>query len=434
MKHNKYLKNNQFEFDNSAEKVLINKIKKHLNVETGDDTSAIPTNVSDLLIAIVTKAVKMKASDIHIEPQEDKVLVRFRIDGLLREVMSIDKEIEQVLVFKVKISAKLRTDEHFAPQDGRISFTVDEKKIDTRISILPITKGEKIVMRLLSSSGKAYGLDNLGLIDNNLKMVQKAYHKPYGMILAVGPTGSGKTTTLYSVLEDLNSKDVNITTIEDPVEYDIAGINHIQINPRADLTFANGLRAILRQDPDIVMVGEIRDSETAKIAVNAAMTGHLVLSTLHTNDAVTTIPRLIDMGVEEFLVASTVNVIIAQRLARRLCDTCKEESTLTKKELDDLKVLRPDIGVLLKDGIKMHHEVGCAECGGTGFRGRIGLYEVLEIHESIRRLITAKKNVDDIYHQAREEGLMLIVEDGVEKVKQGVTSITELLRVTALKE
>jgi type IV pilus assembly protein PilB len=433
MKHNKYIKSNEIEFNSNDEAVLLNKIRKHLNTDT-IQSKDIPSNVTDLLNAIVSRALKMKSSDIHIEPQEDKVLVRFRIDGLLREIMSIDKEIEQVLVFKVKINAKLRTDEHFAPQDGRIAFMIDDKKVDTRVSILPTTKGEKIVMRLLTTEGKGHDLDSLGLVGKNLEIVTKAYKKPYGMILAVGPTGSGKTTTLYAILEMLNSKDVNITTVEDPVEYDIRGINHIQINTKADLTFANGLRAILRQDPDIIMIGEIRDSETAKIAINAAMTGHLVLSTLHTNDAVTTIPRLIDMGVEEFLVANTVNVVIAQRLARRLCENCKEETTLTKKEIEDVKVERPDIAALLKENTKIFHEVGCGECGGTGYRGRVGLYEILEVHEKIRRLIAGKQTVDDIFKAARESGLVLIAEDGVDKVQQGIVSISELVRVTALKE
>jgi len=254
------------------------------------------------------------------------------------------------------------------------------------------------------------------------------------MILAVGPTGSGKTTTLYTILKILNSTDVNITTIEDPVEYDIDGVNHIQINVKAKLTFATGLRSILRQDPDIVMVGEIRDSETARIAINAALTGHLVLSTLHTNDAVTTIPRLIDMGIEPFLVASTVNVIIAQRLARKLCDNCKKEFTLSAQDHAELDKIRPDIATIIKSGEKAYHEVGCQVCGDSGYKGRIGLYEILEITEPIREQITGGANADAIYNVARKQGISLIVEDGAKKVKAGITSISELIRVTALKE
>jgi type II secretory ATPase GspE/PulE/Tfp pilus assembly ATPase PilB-like protein len=255
------------------------------------------------------------------------------------------------------------------------------------------------------------------------------------MILSTGPTGSGKTTLLYSILKILKSVEKNITTIEDPVEYDIDGVNHIQINPKADLTFANGLRSILRQDPDIVMVGEIRDQETAKIAINAAMTGHLLLSTLHTNDAVTAIPRLIDMGVEPFLVASTLNVVIAQRLARKLCSNCKEEYALSEQELKELALIRPDIATLLNPKEKLYREVGCDKCHNSGYKGRVGLYEVLEINESIRRLITDKtKSTDDIFVSARKQGLVLMIEDGVRKLREGTTTIAELLRSTALKE
>lgn len=399
----------------------------------GGTTSTV--NFGELLDKIVKDALQEKASDIHIEPGEHEVIVRYRVDGMLREVLKLEKELEQALVFKVKINSKLRTDEHFAPQDGRIRFTFDGKNIDTRISILPTTKGEKIVIRLLTSEGNAYDLENLGIVDRELAVIKKSYQKPYGMILAVGPTGSGKTTTLYSILKILNSREVNITTVEDPVEYDIPGINHVQINNKADLTFANGLRAILRQDPNIVMIGEIRDNETARIAINAAMTGHLVLSTLHTNDSVTTVPRLVDMGVEPFLLASTLNVIIAQRLARKLCEKCKEKYNLMQKNIDEVKELRPDISELLVDGAAIYKEKGCDVCNKTGFKGRIGLYEVLEIKESIRRIIIEKSsNADDIFESARKDGLSLIVEDGVKKLKQGIISISELIRVTAIKE
>ncbi|MFQ5492690.1 MAG: GspE/PulE family protein [Candidatus Dojkabacteria bacterium] len=393
-----------------------------------------PVNIIELLDSIVYDALKRKASDIHMEPRENDLVVRYRIDGILQEVLTIDKNLEQALTFKIKVSAKLRTDEHFAPQDGRIRFVFDKKKLDTRISVLPITKGEKVVIRLLTSEGRSFELQDLGLVDKDLEIVQKSFRKPYGMILAVGPTGSGKTTSLYSILKILNSRDVNITTIEDPVEYDLEGVNHIQINTKANLTFATGLRSILRQDPDIIMVGEIRDKETARIAINAALTGHLVLSTLHTNDAVTTIPRLIDMGVEDFLVASTVNVVMAQRLARKLCDECKEEFVLSKRDLEELAKMRPDIASFLKANEKLYHEVGCDKCGDTGFKGRIGLYEVFEMTEEIRRLINDEANTDDIFNQARKQGLTLIVEDGIKKLRAGITSISELIRVTALKE
>lgn len=422
--------------DDSQPEVGLNKSEEKKEVVQDPNIIQIDEikDISEFLQEIVSKAVDERASDIHIEPREERIIVRFRIDGILREIYSLNKALESIILFKIKISGRLPTDEHFAPLDGRIAFIVNEKKVDTRISILPSTKGEKVVIRLLTSEGKSYSLEDLGITGKFLEVVKRSYSKPYGMILAVGPTGSGKTTTLYSILKILNTKEVNITTVEDPVEYDLEGVNHVQINNKADLTFANGLRAILRQDPNVIMIGEIRDSETAKIAINAAMTGHVVLSTLHTNDSVTTIPRLIDMGIEKFLVASTLNVIIAQRLARRLCDKCKTKSKLTPEEFQDLKEMRPDLAGLLKAEDEVYREKGCDECHGSGFRGRIGLYEILEVKENIRKLIGTSTSTDEIFHESRNNGLVLIVEDGVQKVKEGITSISELLRVTALKE
>lgn len=390
--------------------------------------------IGEFLKTIVFQALEMDSSDIHIEPQEKRVVVRFRIDGLLREVLTMDKSLYRTLLFKIKVESKMKTDEHFAPQDGKIQFEYGTNKLDTRISVLPTTRGEKIVMRLLSSEGKTFTLEELGLEDRDLEVVKKSYSKPYGTIFAVGPTGSGKTTTLYSMLKILNSKEVNITTVEDPVEYSIVGVNHVQINPKADLTFANVLRSILRQDPDIIMVGEIRDSETASIAINAAMTGHLVLSTLHTNDAASAIPRLIDMGIEDFLIASTLNVIIAQRLARRLCQQCKKETTITKEEYQELQKMRSDLADLVKEGDKVFKEQGCEKCSSNGFKGRVGLYEVLLINKQIRHIITSGANIDELLDQARKDGMTLIVEDGVKKVKAGMISLNELIRVTAIKE
>lgn len=390
----------------------------------------------ELVEAIVKLAYLMKASDIHIEPTEKTVRIRYRIDGILREIAVLDKEMEESLIFRIKVASKLRTDEHFAPQDGKIRFNFSEDyKLDTRISILPVSKGEKVVIRLLSQDNRMITLEDLGLEGHDLTVVTKGYQKPHGMILCTGPTGSGKTTLLYSILKILNSPERNITTIEDPVEYDLEGVNHIQVNVKADLTFANGLRSILRQDPDIVMVGEIRDKETAKIAINAAMTGHLLLSTLHTNDAITTIPRLTDMGIEPFLVANTVNVVVAQRLARRLCPKCKDESSISNEMLKELALSRPDIATLMNVDDTIYNPVGCEDCSNTGYKGRTGLYEVLEVNESIRRLIVdPTKSLDDIFALARKQGLMLIVEDGVKKLKAGTTSLEELIRVTALKE
>lgn len=391
-------------------------------------------DVTKFIDDLVALAVESGASDIHIEPQENKIIVRLRIDGLLRIVYEINKQLEQTLMFKLKILAKLPTDEHFSPLDGRIPFFYNGKKLDSRISILPITKGEKVVMRILSSEGKSYKLEDLGIIGKELEAIQRSYTKPYGMILAVGPTGSGKTTTLYSILKILNKSEINITTVEDPVEYDIENVNHVQINNKVGLTFADGLRAILRQDPNVIMIGEIRDSETAKIAINAAMTGHIVLSTLHTNDAVTTIPRLVDMGVEKYLVASTLNIIVAQRLARRLCNDCKVKTVLSAEDLKTLKASRPDLGALLKTGTEIYTEKGCTKCHGTGYKGRIGLYEILEIKEDLRKQIALSANADELFEMARKDGLKLIVEDGVEKIIQGITSVTEVSRVTAMKE
>lgn len=391
-------------------------------------------NIVELINYIVKQAIKAKTSDVHIEPQEEIVVVRFRIDGILKDVLQISKEIQESLLFRIKVASKLRTDEHFAPQDGRIRFIIDNNKVDTRISILPVSTGEKVVMRLLIREGKSFSFDSLGMSKDDQLVVAKSYQRPYGMILAVGPTGSGKTTSLYSILKKLNSREVNITTVEDPVEYSINGVNHVQVNVKADLTFAHGLRSILRQDPDIIMIGEIRDAETAGIATNAALTGHLVLSSLHTNDAISTIPRLMDMGVEPFLVSSTLNIIIAQRLARQLCDKCKKKYTVTDEQHQKIKKMRPDIAELLKVGDEAYSEVGCDECGGNGFQGRIGIFEILHITEKIRRMISERENIDDVFKEARANGMKLIVEDGVTHIKNGVTSVEEIMRVTALKE
>lgn len=395
----------------------------------------VTVNVGELLERLVKEALEQKASDIHIEPREDTILIRYRIDGSLLDVMKVDKNLEQALVFKIKVASRLRTDEHFAPQDGKIRFVIDGKKLDTRISIIPTTKGEKVVMRLLSADGKSFALEDLGFRERELDIIRKAYKQPYGMIIAAGPTGSGKTTTLYSILKLLNQPDVNISTIEDPVEYDIDGVNHVQVNLKAEMTFAAGLRSLLRQDPDIIMIGEIRDNETAKIATNSAMTGHLVLSTIHTNDSVTTIPRLLEMGVEKFVVATTINVVIAQRLAKRLCSECKVQSTLTQEQLEEVKLARPDIAQFFKVGDTVFNATGCDKCRGIGYKGRVGLYEVFEVTKEIRETIMKKgTSADDILDVAISQGLTLITEDGTNKVKEGMMDIKELMRVTALKE
>lgn len=396
------------------------------------DTSEFK-EISELLDNIVENALKLKASDIHIEPKIEYLLVRYRLDGILQDIKRYDKKYEEPLIFKIKVNARLRTDEHFAPQDGRISFPFAEK-LDTRISIIPTSTGEKVVIRLLTQGGRSFSLEALGFRARDLEIVRKNILKPYGTILSAGPTGSGKTTSLYSILKELNSRDVNITTIEDPIEYEISGVNHVQINTKAGLTFEKGLRALLRQDPDVLMVGEIRDSETAEIAINAAMTGHLVLSTIHTNDAITTVPRLIDMGVEPFLVASALNVVMAQRLARKLCDKCKIKVQLSAQNREALKKFRPDLFVLLKEGEVMYQAKGCSECGSSGYKGRVGLFEIFEVTEDVRKIILENADTDKIFDIAREQGLTLIVEDGVLKIREGLIDLQELLRVTALKQ
>lgn len=401
------------------------------NEDKFDDSNKIQ-GIGGMINEIVLSALNKSASDVHIEPTEKYVLVRFRIDGILHDVYKIDIKYHNSLIFKIKVNAKLRTDEHFAPQDGRIQFDFDGK-LDTRISILPTAKGEKVVIRLLTEQGKSFKLEDLGMGEKDLIIVKKNYMKPYGCILVSGPTGSGKTTTLYSILKIINSREKNITTVEDPVEYEIEGVNQVQINTKAELTFAKGLRSILRQDPDIIMIGEIRDAETAEIAINSAMTGHLVLSTIHTNDAITTVPRLIEMGVDPYLVANTINTVIAQRLARKLCDKCKKKKVISQKDLDELGVYRPDIVTILKAGDTVYEEAGCESCT-NGFKGRIGLYEVLEINESLRNLILERKSSDEIFKIARANNFILILEDGVDKIRKGLISLNELVRVTALRE
>jgi len=406
------------------------------------DISKKKKNVSDLLEALIREAYREKASDIHMEHKEDKtMLLRYRIDGILHDVFTIEQAVAEDLVFMIKVKAKLRTDVHFSPQDGKIGFAIikgeakDTVKIDARISIVPITHGQKVVIRLLAQQSKALTLEELGLSPKDIEKLQKGYRRPYGLILSTGPTGSGKTTTLYSMLSILNSREVNITTVEDPVEFSITGVNHIQINPKADLTFANGLRSILRQDPNIIMVGEIRDNDTAIITSNAALTGHLVLSTLHANDAISTIPRLLNLGIESFLLATIVNLIMSQRLCRRLCQNCKKEYTLDKDlvQAEMLKV-RPDISKYLKKTDKIYKSVGCDECKSRGYKGRIGIYEILEITPRIREALAHNMTTEEIYEIAKKEGFKLMIEDGVDKIKSGDIDISELMKVISVKE
>jgi type II secretory ATPase GspE/PulE/Tfp pilus assembly ATPase PilB-like protein len=376
-----------------------------------------------------------KSSDIHIEPYRKKIVIRFRIDGVMHDVLDIPKQLTDTILTRIKILARMRTDEHRAAQDGKFRYSAENEEIDVRVSIVPVTGGENVVMRLLAAKSRQFDLTSLGLSDRDRERVNSAIKKPHGMILVTGPTGSGKTTTVYAVMKILNKREVHISTIEDPVEYDIEGISQIQVNTKTNLTFAKGLRAIVRQDPDIIMVGEIRDAETADIAVNSAMTGHLVLSTLHANDAATTLPRLLDMGVEPFLVASTVNVAIAQRLVRMICEKCRVSYTGTDEEKkmierdSRLKAYFDAKGHTNLSKTQLYKGAGCKTCGGTGYAGRIGVFEVLEMGESIKDLIMKRASSDQIMVQARKNGMTTMLEDGITKVLNGITTLQEVLRI-----
>ncbi len=396
-----------------------------------DDVSIIK-----IVETTITYAQNNKSSDIHIEPYEDKSLIRFRIDGILHDIMALPREVHNQIVTRVKVMAKLRTDEHQTPQDGKIIFKTSDENLDIRVSIVPTTEGEKIVMRLLSERSRQFSLPDLGFSERDMKKLTESYKKPHGMILSTGPTGSGKTTTLYAILKLLNRREVNIMTIEDPVEYEIEGISQIQVNEKTGLTFASGLRSLVRQDPDIMLVGEIRDEETAGISVNAAMTGHLVLSTLHTNDAATSIPRLLDLGVEPFLVSSTVNVIIAQRLVRKICSKCRysEEIDLVKGMLQE-NGSQDGISYILKqyfkgDRVRVYKGKGCDVCHQTGYIGRVGIFEVLSVDDEIKKAIVERRDASVIHKIAVKNKMTTMFEDGIEKVKQGVTTLDEILRVT----
>ena len=371
------------------------------------------------------------ASDIHIEPEKDGSIVRFRIDGIMQEVLHFTPEIDQQVIARIKFLSKLRTDEHLSAQDGKIQTRIENEDLDIRISIVPIVHGEKCVMRLLSARYRQFGLADLGMTDTDLKKVMDASSKPYGMILSTGPTGSGKTTTMYAILKILNTKERNIATIEDPIEYEIAGLNQIQVNPKTNLTFAEGLRSILRQDPNIIYVGEIRDDETADIAVNSAMTGHLVLSTLHTNDAATALPRLLDMNIEPFLVASTVSIVIAQRLVRKICERCKVSQTEKMIDLEknfDKKLLQKYFKN--EKEARIYIGKGCPVCRSTGYSGRVGIFEILLLSEKIKDLIVEKNDSQKIMQQAIIEGMATMMDDGLFKVQEGITTIEEVLRAT----
>lgn len=404
-------------------------LKNEIALATRTTSDSLP--IAKIIDTLINSAYEDRASDIHIEPTELESLVRFRIDGVLQDVLLMPKQIHDRLITRIKVLSNLRTDEHMSAQDGKMRIAIPEEQLDIRVSILPVTGGEKVVMRLLSSKSREYSLVSLGMAEADLAKLERAYAQTYGMILSTGPTGSGKTTSIYAILKILNTRSKNITTIEDPVEYWIKGANQVQVNVKTNLTFADGLRSILRQDPNIIFVGEIRDNETAGIAVNAALTGHLVLSTLHTNDAATAIPRLSDMGVEPFLVASTVRVIIAQRLLRKICDGCKTSVNFTLTELSKhfaLTTLKKYFPT--GDKITTYKGDGCKLCHQTGYKGRLGVFEVLEVSKAIRHLIDEKSDAEVINQQAVKEGMRSMLDDAMTKVQQGTTTIEEVIRVT----
>jgi type IV pilus assembly protein PilB len=397
-------------------------------------------DASKIVDTIILFAYQNNASDIHIEPHKDFVVVRYRIDGLLSTITELPMDVADLISTRIKVLSNLRTDEHRAAQDGRFKIELENNEITLRVSIVPVYDGEKIVMRILSSTSQGLDLESLGYSHRNLDVIHNAILKTYGILLVTGPTGSGKTTTLYTILKLLNSPEVNISTIEDPIEYRLEGINQIQVNPKTNLTFANGLRSLLRQDPDVVMIGEIRDEETAGIAINAALTGHLVLATLHTNDAASTLPRMLEMGVASFLLAATAKLVVAQRLVRKICDHCKTAYTIDVEELDrfgkkfnlreDLvKVLTELSGGTLSGQLTLYKGAGCDLCHGTGFKGRTGIAEVMEVSDAVQKGILASQTPKDLEAIAKKEGMATIFMDGLSKVLQGETTLEEVLRV-----
>lgn len=405
------------------------------DVKGSDDKDAaehIP--VIDVLDAILEHAIALNASDIHFEPLEHSFVIRLRIDGIMQEVASLPVELAPALVARVKILAGLQIDEHRAPQDGRFRADADETSIvDVRVSIMPIFHGEKVEMRLLKSSGRPIMFREIGLSSDQEKMLSEEAKKPHGMILVTGPTGHGKTTTLYAILHMLNTPKVNITTIEDPIEYEFPRVNQTQVNAKAGITFANGLRSLLRQNPDIIMVGEIRDEETADISIHAALTGHLLLSSLHTNDAPSALPRLIDMGAEPFLLTSTVNAVVAQRLVRKICTSCiysykasPETVKTIREELKNVGDKHIKVGDIPKT---LYKGKGCAVCGGSGFTGQIGLFEIFQMNDALRDMLLGSASASKLRDQAIKDGMSTMFEDGLKKVEQGVTTIEEVLRV-----
>src|SRR3989344_244389 len=403
--------------------------KKRVQIlDMGDGGVIREERVDEVVNHILSFAVKARASDIHIEPQEKMTRVRYRIDGILQEKLTTPKELHEALISRIKILSGMKIDEKRVPQDGRFNFSTGDEDVDLRISTLPTAWGEKVVMRLLKKTGGVPSLSELGLRGRALKNLGDAILRPHGIILICGPTGSGKTTTLYSIIQNISTPKVNIVTLEDPIEYKIAGVNQVQVNPVAGLTFASGLRAFLRQDPNVILVGEIRDQETADLAVQAALTGHLVFSTLHTNDASGALPRLLDMGAEPYLLASSMTAVVAQRVVRKIHADCKEGYSPDAKIVGEIK---EGLGPLWKPegNVSFYKGKGDPECGNTGYYGRVGIFEVLPVTEKVSRLILEKSPASEMDAVAKEEGMISMKQDGFLKVIEGITTIEEVLRV-----
>jgi len=394
--------------------------------ETGDlldDTSDAP--VIKLVNLMLSQAVKARASDIHIEPYQNRIKIRDRVDGILYDMLSPPKHVQSTLISRIKIMARLNIAEKRLPQDGRIEIKIGDKNVDIRVSTIPTAFGERVVLRLLDKTNVLLKLSDLGMFEQRLKVFNELITSAHGIILVTGPTGSGKTTTLYAALSSLNNSDINIITIEDPVEYRIEGIGQIQVNPKIDITFANGLRSIVRQDPDVILVGEIRDLETAEIAIQAALTGHLVFSTLHTNDSASAVTRLIDMGIEPFLVTSSVIGILAQRLVRNVCNECKEEYIPDEESLENIGIT-PE----MSSGKKIYKGKGCQDCLNTGYKGRTGIFEFMILDDAIKSLILKTSDSNAIKRKAVNQGMVTLRQDGALKVLNGITTVEEILRIT----
>jgi len=402
------------------------------NKATGDE-AAEEVPVVAIVDNLISYALSLRASDIHLEVFRDYIIIRYRVDGVLHEILRIPKEVHPAIIARIKLLGELKIDEHSQPQDGRFRYKSANKLVDIRVSVMPTFYGEKVAMRLLTSAARPLSFKELGMLEPTAKALEENVRKSYGMVLVTGPTGSGKTTTLYSVLNILNRPEVNIVTIEDPIEYDINYVNQTQINPEAGITFASGLRSFLRQDPNIMMVGEIRDPETAEIAVQAALTGHLVLSTLHTNDAPTAIPRLLDMNVPPFLVSAVLNAVLAQRLVRRIHLDCIESYTPDEGTLNAIKGQLEELGLdptKVKLPQRLYRGGGCAADGHTGYQGRLGIYEILDVTDKVRGIINDEEfSLDKLRTAAREESMITMFEDGLQKAERGMTTIDEVMRV-----